>query len=167
LAGASELGVGIEICRIRLPIAGLDELRAEARAEGYNFIERLVNEWQRGINRFDASGEMLCGHLENGLLAAAGGLNRDPFAGRAEIGRIRRVYVRPAWRGKGIGAALVSTLIKEARRNFSCVRLRADNPSAARLYEQLGFEPIADANATHILTFNTMHDVAPEDRRPL
>ena len=161
------MGVEIEICRIQLPIAGLDALRAEAQAEGYNFIERLVHEWQSGINRFDAPGEMLCGHLENGLLVAEGGLNRDPFAGRAETGRIRRVYVRPAWRGKGIGAALVSALIKEARRNFSCVRLRAENPSAARLYEQLGFEPIADANATHILTFNTMHDVAPEDRRPL
>jgi GNAT superfamily N-acetyltransferase len=167
LAGASELGVGIEICRIRLPIAGLDELQAEARAEGYNFIERLVNEWQSGINRFDAPGEMLCGHLENGLLVAAGGLNRDPFAGRAEIGRIRRVYVRPAWRGKGIGAALMGALIKEARQNFVCVRLRAENPSAARLYEQLGFEPIADANATHILTFNTIEDVAAEDRRPV
>jgi GNAT superfamily N-acetyltransferase len=144
--------LGVQICKIGLPITGLDELRAEARAEGYNFIERLANEWQSRMNRFDAPGEMLCGHLENGLLVATGGLNRDPFAGRAEVGRIRRVYVRPAWRGKGIGTALLSVLIEEARRNFSCVRLRAENPGAARLYERLGFESIADANATHILT---------------
>lgn len=159
--------MAVEICRIRLPIAGLDELRAEAQAEGYNFIERLANEWQSGMNRFDAPGEMLCGHLENGLLVAAGGLNRDPFADRAEVGRIRRVYVRPAWREKGIGAALMSALIKEARRSFACVRLRAENPGAARLYERLGFEPIADANATHILTFHAGKDVVAEDRRPL
>ena len=87
--------MGIQISKIRLPIGGLDELRAEARAEGYNFIDRLANEWESGMNRFDASGETLCGHLENGLLVAVGGLNRDPFAGRADVGRIRRVYVRP------------------------------------------------------------------------
>jgi GNAT superfamily N-acetyltransferase len=145
--------LGIQISKIRLPIAGLDELRADARAEGYNFMDRLANEWQSGVNRFDAPGEMLCGHLGNGLLVAAGGLNRDPFAGRAEVGRIRRVYVRPAWRGRGIGAALVSVLIEEARQNFACVRLRAENPVAARLYERLGFERIADANATHVVYF--------------
>ena len=143
----------IQISKIRLPIAGLDELRADARAEGYNFMDRLANDWQSGVNRFDDPGEMLCGHLDNRLLVAAGGLNRDPFAGRAEVGRIRRVYVRPAWRGRGIGAALVNVLIEEARRNFACVRLRAENPVAARLYERLGFEPMADANATHILYF--------------
>ncbi len=159
--------MGIQISKIRLPIRGLDELCAEARAEGYNFMERLANEWQSGMNRFDAPGEMLCGHLENERLVAAGGLNRDPFAGRAEVGRIRRVYVHPAWRGKGIGTALASALIKEARRSFVCVRLRAENPGAARLYERLGFEPIADANATHMLPFDTIQDVAAEVRRPL
>ncbi|MDR3753517.1 MAG: GNAT family N-acetyltransferase [Terracidiphilus sp.] len=133
----------------------MDELRAEARAEGHNFMERLANEWQSGTNRFDAPGEMLCGYLENGLLVAVGGLNHDPFAGRADVGRIRRVYVRPAWRGKGIGTALVSALINEARQSFACIRLRAENPSAARLYERLGFEPIADADATHILIFDS------------
>ena len=158
--------MGIQISKIRLPIAGLDEMRAEARAEGYNFIDRLANEWHSRVNRFDAPGEMLCGHLENELLVAVGGLNRDPFAGRVDVGRIRRVYVRPAWRGKGIGSALVTALIEEARRNFSCVRLRAENPGAARLYERLGFEPVADANATHILTFTTTQVVSAEDRRP-
>jgi len=159
--GASDLG--IQISRIRLPIRGLDELRAEARAEGYNFMERLANEWESGTNRFDAPGETLCGHLENGLLIAAGGLNRDPFAGRAEVGRLRRVYVHPEWRGKGIGTALVSALIREARRSFACVRLRAENPGAARLYERLGFEPIADPSATHILIFEFAADAAEAD----
>jgi GNAT superfamily N-acetyltransferase len=152
--------LGIQISKIRLPIGGLDELRAEARAEGYNFIDRLANEWESGMNRFDASGETLCGHLENGLLVAVGGLNRDPFAGRADVGRIRRVYVHPLRRGRGIGAALVSALIDESRVNFACVRLRAENPGAARLYERLGFEPITHPSATHILILDCPADAA-------
>lgn len=145
----------IQIAKIRIPIRGLEELRAEALVEGFNFLERLAAEWESGTNRFEAAGETLCGHLDQGLLVAVGGLNRDPFAGHAEVGRIRRVYVRPAWRGKGIGTALVRTLIEEARRSFACVRLHAENPGAARLYERLGFEPIADPSATHVLRFNS------------
>jgi len=141
------------ILKIELPIPGLDELRTEARKEGYRFLETLVDEWASGKNRFDAPGEILCGHLDQGLLVAVGGLNCDPFAGRPEVGRIRRVYVRDAWRNKGVGKALVSTLVDEARKHFHLVRLRAENPGAARLYERLGFTPIASPDATHILDF--------------
>lgn len=144
---------------------GLDELCAEARAEGYNFIERLASEWESGGNRFDAPGEILCGHVDRRLLVAVGGLNVDPFAGHAEVGRIRRVYVRAAWRGKGIGAALVTALTDEARKNFACVRLRAENPDAARLYERLGFVPVEDSSATHILNFSSAKSAAKVDRR--
>jgi ribosomal protein S18 acetylase RimI-like enzyme len=47
----------------------------------------------------------------------------------------------------------VSDLIDQARRHFSCVVLSAENDRAARLYERLGFVPISDPNATHILYF--------------
>jgi predicted GNAT family acetyltransferase len=83
-----------------------------------------------------------------------GGLNCDPFAGRPDVGRIRRVYVRPAWRDKGVGRALVIALIEKARTHFRCVRLRAENANAARLYERIGFAPIASPDATHILLFD-------------
>jgi GNAT superfamily N-acetyltransferase len=144
----------IEIHRIKLPVLGLEVLQAEAKAEGYGFIERLVNEWESGANRFEGPGEVLSGQMEEDQLVAVGGLNCDPFAGSAAIGRIRRIYVRPAWRNKGIGRALVSALMEEARKSFKCVRLRAENSKAARLYESLGFAPIADPDATHILYFS-------------
>ena len=144
----------IPIQKIELPVPGIERLLAEAREEGYDFIETLVEEWASAENRFDASGEALCGHLEEGLLLAVGGLNLDPFAGRPDIGRLRRVYVRPAWRNKGIGRALVTALVDQARRNFRCVRLRAENADAARLYESMGFSPIQNPDATHILFFD-------------
>src|SRR5882757_190514 len=77
-----------------------------------------------------------------------------PLAARAEIGRIRRVYVRPAWRNKGIGRALVTTLVNGARKHFCCIRLRAENADAARPYEGLGFEPTQSPDATHVLFFD-------------
>lgn len=143
-----------QIEEISLPVPGLKDLQLEAVAEGYEFIERLVREWESGANRFDGLGETLCGHLESGMLVAVGGLNCDPFAGRPDVGRIRRVYVRSAWRGKGIGTALVTALVSESRRHFSSVRLRAVNADAARLYESLGFVPIEDTSATHMLRFD-------------
>jgi len=143
----------ILIQKIELPVAGLEQLHAEAKQSGYDFIDTLVDEWTSGANRFEASGEILCGHFDQGQLVAVGGLTIDPFVGRSDTGRIRRVYVRSSWRDKGIGRALVSTLIEEARKNFHHVRLRAENEDAARLYERMGFTPIDDPGATHTLSF--------------
>jgi GNAT superfamily N-acetyltransferase len=151
-AKASATMISIE--KTELPIPGLDRLQSEAREEGYRFIDTLVEECASAKNRFDAPGEALCGHLDHGLLVAVGGLNVDPFAGRPDMGRIRRVYVRHAWRNKGVGRALVTALVEQARNHFRCVRLRAENAGAARLYERIGFVPVSSPDATHMLVFN-------------
>lgn len=143
----------ISIRKIELPVPGLERLQSEARDEGYDFIDTLVEEWVTATNRFEGPGEALCGHLDQTLLVAVGGLNCDPFAGRPDMGRIRRVYVRAAWRNQGIGTALMKALIDQAATHFRCVRLRAENAGAARLYENMGFAPIASPDATHILYF--------------
>jgi hypothetical protein len=49
----------------------------------------------------------------------------------------------------------VTALVEEARKSFKCVRLRAENADAARLYERLGFLPIENPDATHILVFES------------
>jgi GNAT superfamily N-acetyltransferase len=143
----------IAIRKIELPIPGLERLRQEACDEGYDFLDTLVEEWASAANRFDGPGEVLCGYIDQGLLVAVGGLTLDPFAGRPDMGRIRRVYVKSAWRNRGIGRVLVSALVDHARTHFSCVRLRAENALAARLYESMGFVPIESPDATHILVF--------------
>ncbi|HEY1502476.1 MAG TPA: GNAT family N-acetyltransferase [Acidobacteriaceae bacterium] len=142
---------------ITLPIPGIDELQAEANAEGYNFIDTLLEDWSTGENRFDGPGEILMGSIERDSLIAVGGLNLDPFARNPAIGRIRRVYVRSVWRNLGTGRALMTALIDHASQHFNSVRLRAENPGAARLYERLGFRPINDPNATHILLLSADH----------
>ncbi len=143
----------MSIRSITLPMRGLEELRREAQDEGFRFVEKLWEEWESGKNRFDAPGEKLLGCLEHETLIAVGGLNEDPFS-RSGIGRIRRVYVRPAWRGQGIGQRLVETLVQTARASFATLELRTHNPSAARLYERIGFKSRATQNATHVLHFD-------------
>jgi len=100
--------------------------------------------------------------MDQAVLVAIGGLNQDPSDGRRGIGRIRRVYVRPAWRNQGIGQALVHTLVENGRTSFSALHLRTDNPAAARLYERIGFTRSSLAlNATHVLDFGSTADAAP------
>lgn len=139
------------IREIELPTPGIEQLRSDALGEGYNFVETLIGECSMGTNRYDQPGETLLGCFDGDALVAVGGLNVDPFANDRDVGRVRRVYVRPAWRNRGIGRALVTALVERARGNFRCVRLRAENPDARRLYERMGFEPTTEPEATHAM----------------
>jgi GNAT superfamily N-acetyltransferase len=90
--------------------------------------------------------------LADGALIGVGGLNIDPYLHRADVGRIRHVYVLGDWRRRGIGRTLVSRLIDEARRSFREVRLRTDTDEGASFYAQRGFRPTNDATASLVLT---------------
>lgn len=129
------------------------EVFLNARREGYRFVDRLQQDWNAGTNRFDKSGEVLLGARVDDRYIGVGGLNFDPFTVDATVGRIRHVYVCPSYRRSGLGFALVKALIGHARKAFSVVRLRTENPDAARLYERLGFVPVQHPDATHVLRF--------------
>jgi putative acetyltransferase len=59
----------------------------------------------------------------------------------------RRLYLRPAARGKGLGRAMVRALVDEARAaGFRALRLETlpgKMSAAAALYRRLGFQEIA------------------------
>lgn len=104
------------------------------------------------MNRFDRLGETLLVAESAGRVVGVCGLNVDPYAARPGIGRVRHLYVLIADRRRGTGARLVGAIMESARGHFATLRLRTNNPAAARLYERLGFAR-ADgvADCTHVL----------------
>jgi carbonic anhydrase len=58
---------------------------------------------------------------------------------------VKRMFVEEAWRGRGVGRALMETVVAGAReRGYRMLRLGTldDMKVAQRLYESLGFRPI-------------------------
>jgi GNAT superfamily N-acetyltransferase len=136
---------------IRLPVAGLEVLAAEARAEGFRFIDRLIAGWYNGDARFSGPSELLLGAFDGKRLIGIAGLIADPYSGDCGTGRLRHLYVRPDWRHRRIGTALVADVKCAAGAVFDRLRLRTDNAEAARFYEAIGFAGVEEPYATHAL----------------
>jgi GNAT superfamily N-acetyltransferase len=136
-----------------LPIGSLGVLIAEGEHTGSRFVRRLAEEWATGVNRFDRPGEVLFGAWIDEQLVGVCGLNVDPYGAEDRVGRVRHLYVLSAFRRLGVGRRLVTEVLVAARGRFDIVRLRTTNPSAARLYEALGFRPSGEAGgaATHVM----------------
>lgn len=129
--------------------AGFDAMRAEARGEGYRFLDRLVGEWESGAMRFAGDGEALLAAHVAGELAAIGGLTRDPFVEGCL--RMRRFYVRQRFRRGGVGRMLAQALLDRPERRGRPVTVNAGTGSAP-FWESLGFAADARDGHTHILT---------------
>jgi GNAT superfamily N-acetyltransferase len=97
------------------------------------------------------TGAFLVGWLD-GEAVCCGGVKRLPD-GACEI---KKMYVRPEVRGRGVARALLYALEDEARRlGFEIARLDTGprQPHARALYEAEGYRPIANFNANPVATF--------------
>ena len=68
------------------------------------------------------------------------------------VGELKRMWLRPAWQGRGLGRRLMDACLDEARR-LGCRALRLDTQAkleaAVRLYRAYGFSEVARYNDNH------------------
>ena len=132
--------------------AGTGELQIEAAGEGFRFVDKLITEWESGMNRFAEAGEIFLGAFRADTLIAVGGLNRDPYTDQPRTGRLRHLYVRKSERRSGVGSILVQQLLGHAEGIFHSVRLRTGTQEGAAFYVGLGFCPMQGEAATHVMS---------------
>ncbi|AZO81546.1 hypothetical protein BLM15_18870 [Bosea sp. Tri-49] len=131
----------------------LPALQAEAAAEGYRFVEGILEEWDTG--RYEGGDERnaLFALYREGVLAAVGAVTPDPYDPAPDLLRIRHVYVRPASRREGVGRALASALIQQGLALAPRLSLNAADASASAFWEAMGFQPYTGGTRrTHLLT---------------
>lgn len=134
--------INIDVSRVEsLPEDLTGELLGSAVKEDFIALRWLVEDWERGTNRFSKPGEAFYEARIHGRLVGVCGMNRDPYAKDSTFGRLRRLYVLPELRRNGVGRILVTRALEDARGGFRVVRLRTlDEPSAA-FFEAIGFAP--------------------------
>lgn len=130
---------------------GLPALLADAANEGVRNMALLARDWASGDQRFDADGEALLGALLAGELAGIGGLSVEPAAAEPAR-RVRRFYVRPAFRRQGVARTLASALVQEALDQVDLLTCNAAaSPAAGPFWEAQGFSPDSSGPWTHVL----------------
>jgi ribosomal protein S18 acetylase RimI-like enzyme len=129
----------------------LDGLVIRSLEEGFKFVQRLRDEYQSGVNRFDQPGEALLLARDVQKVIAVIGLNLDP-EGQPGVLRLRRFYVLPKYRRHGLGQKMLLEVIELARAApAKILELHTDNPHAARFYERHGFQALTSNNPSHRL----------------
>ncbi|MBB4291857.1 GNAT superfamily N-acetyltransferase [Rhizobium leguminosarum] len=140
--------IDIHMIRDRLP-REIADLESAARQEGYRHITRLVDEWAAGDIRFERDGERLLSAYVGEALAGIGGMTVQGAMSGAL--RMRRFYISPAMRRRGIGRMLAPALLEHARSSCSIVTVHAGNDGAAKFWESLGFPANGRDGHTHRL----------------
>ncbi|RXT53824.1 hypothetical protein B6S44_15725 [Bosea sp. Tri-44] len=130
----------------------LPALQAEAAAEGYRFVEGILEEWDAGRYLVGDDRNALFALYRDGILAAVGAVTPDPYDPVPDLLRIRHVYVRPASRRGGAGRALASALVQQGFALASRLSLHTADAGASAFWEAMGFQPDASGpRRTHLL----------------
>jgi ribosomal protein S18 acetylase RimI-like enzyme len=121
-----------------------ENIRAGMRRLDNSDIEQLHNLYKSAYpgnyftDRMLESGKYL-GYECDGRLVAVAGVHVDSTEYR--IAALGNVATRPEYRGRGIATGLISVLVEEllTEKKRVCLNVKADNHSAIRCYEKLGF----------------------------
>ena len=119
----------------------IDTLATLARKEGYDLIDKLIEEYRTGKNCFSQNNEFLACAYDGNKLIACGGLNQQWGDNGIEerIGRVRRFYVHPKYRQHGVGKQLLAYLEQLVRPFYSALCLQTDTKLAASFYQKQNY----------------------------
>ena len=132
----------MNIIRITDLSDGIRELAKIASVDGHQNIETLVNEFDSGVNRFNKPGEALFGAYDAPSILGIGGINIDPYYGLPTVARVRRLFVKPDARRRGVATALMLQIEEIGRRYFSKLQLLTNSQTASRFYINLGYRTV-------------------------
>ena len=120
-------------------------------ADGRSMIDELERYFNSVYGEYDGYGaspeQMIADNVaffvlrEDGRAAACGGVKLYG----TEYGELKRIFVRPGYRGKGYGRRIVDQLAVHAQQHgvgTLCLETGAHQPEAIAMYERLGFERI-------------------------
>lgn len=131
-------------------LPALRDIAGVAEAEGFRFVQRLLEDVAAGEVHFNEPCEFFLGVFVDECLVAIGGVTPDPYIDDVSTGRLRHVYVHAERRRTGIGRELVARLERRAEPCYAYLRLRTDTSRAAQFYESLGYQRTGSDSATHM-----------------
>ena len=125
-------------------------LRTTAKAEGYDFLDRLGARWDGNayVDDHDAS---VFGVFHAGDLVAIGAQTVDEYEPHPDHRRIRHFYVRPDMRRAGVGRALAGALIQQALSLAPRLHLRATHDLSRSFWDAMGFARVDHPTRSHEL----------------
>lgn len=128
---------------------GLLGLAEEAEREGIRVLSAVVGQWVDGTLRFDAPGEAILAATSVDGVVGIGALSVCPHVAGAL--RVRRFYVAPSWRRRGVARALATELIANGFGRVDTITCNAQASLAAPpFWESMGFVPVDTAGITHL-----------------
>jgi [ribosomal protein S18]-alanine N-acetyltransferase len=128
-----------------LPAAGfrIDPLGGDTDLDGVLAVEAetFTNPWTRDMYAWELQNRAVC-HIYVARTAECDVAGFCAFWLVFDEIHINNVAVRPEFRGRGMGTAVMRHVLEEARRlgaRRATLEVRASNDGARRLYERLGF----------------------------
>jgi len=129
------------------------QLNDLAKSEHIQVVAKLISSWSDDKSFFGERGEGLwiAQSAVSGEVIGVGGITICPT--RPECRRVRRFYIAPQWRRRGVATALAEQCIGRAKSfGISTVTCHAAaSEMAPKFWESIGFVPVADSDITHVM----------------
>lgn len=129
---------------------GFDVMCEEAAAEGVRNMALLAAQWTSGEQRFDEPGALFAVVVE-GELAGVGGVSVETALDEPAM-RLRRLYLRPAFRRAGLATRLAGAMMQQGFQTVPLLTVNAGaSDAAAPFWEAMGFGRVDWPGVSHAL----------------